>query len=365
MLSKIDKSPFPKYKQVGHIILEYIKKNGMKSGERLPGERVLSKYIGVTPVTVSRGLNELVKSGILERRPGSGTYIVSLSSLVKNNLVNTKRVGVISRYPSDDAYLSGVVRGLSDRLHSKGYDLITIHKDRNGYLSAIKEHNLIGLVLVSPLPEHIQEIEQIRIADIPLVIIGFRYKQFLDISFSCDDEGGGRSAAEYLIKLGHRRIGALGALNHPAFEARVKGFQKGMFLANLPVNPDWILKAHPYEGIGVQECLLPELIDLLESSDRPTAFFAASPYLLLTVYKAAEKVGLSIPDDLSVIGFDEVPYGFYVFPAPTVFLQPFEEIGRAAADGVLAQIQGRKDVKLKYKCPATLIERASCKCVGK
>ncbi len=357
------KDSMPKYRQVGKIILEHIREKGMKCGDKVPGERALSKFIGVSPVTVSRGLGELVKNGVLERRAGSGTYITNLSPSRKTNNIRTKRIGLISRYPSDDAYLSGITRGIAEELHINDFDLITIHRDRNGYLSTIKEHGLAGLVLVSPFPEHIREIEQARITDAPIIIIGFSYRQFLDISFSCDDELGGKSAAEYLIGLGHRRIGALGVLNHPAFEARVRGFQKGMFEAELPVNPEWILKAYPYEGTGVQEGLLVELSELLEAPDCPTAFFAASPYLLLTAYAAAEKMGLSIPNDLSLIGFDEVPNGFYVSTPPTVFLQPFEEIGKSAAEGILAHIRGEKDVKLNHYCKATLVERLSCRSV--
>jgi LacI family xylobiose transport system transcriptional regulator len=142
---------------------------------------------------------------------------------------------------------------------------------------------------------------------------------------------GGLSATRHLVELGHTRIGAIsGPSRIMCSRARVDGYRAALETAGLAVDPELIRQGNFHHDMGYRAGL-----ELLRLSDRPTAIFAGNDLQALGVYEAARELGLRIPEDLSVVGFDDLPLARWVGPPLTTVRQPLTEMAEAAAKLVL------------------------------
>nr|WP_246565010.1 LacI family DNA-binding transcriptional regulator [Streptomyces roseirectus] len=146
---------------------------------------------------------------------------------------------------------------------------------------------------------------------------------------------GGRAATRHLLGLGHRRIAMISGPDHPFCLARTAGYTSALIEAGVPVEPELMAKAQLTREDGRTAAH-----GLLSRPDRPTAIFAANDMQALGVYKAAHELGLRIPDDLSVVGFDDVPAVAWVEPPLTTVHQPLAEMAVAATELALALGRG-------------------------
>jgi LacI family transcriptional regulator len=170
---------------------------------------------------------------------------------------------------------------------------------------------------------------------------------------------GGLAATEHLLKCGHRRIGTI--TGSPAIlcsQARLDGYRAALERAGIPVDPDLIRTGdHHYQYQFAYESALEAASDLLRLPDRPTAIFAASDVLAMGVYEAARRGGLRVPEDLSVVGFDDVPMAQWVSPPLTTLRQPLAEMATLATQTLLnGESTG---IQQRVELATTLIVRAS------
>jgi LacI family transcriptional regulator len=170
---------------------------------------------------------------------------------------------------------------------------------------------------------------------------------------------GGLAATEHLLKCGHRRIGTI--TGSPAIlcsQARLDGYRAALERAGVPVNPDLIRTGdHHYQYQYAYESALEAASDLLRLPDRPTAIFAASDVLAMGVYEAARRGGLRVPEDLSVVGFDDVPMAQWASPPLTTLRQPLAEMATLATRTLLnGESTG---IQQRVELATTLIVRAS------
>jgi DNA-binding LacI/PurR family transcriptional regulator len=166
---------------------------------------------------------------------------------------------------------------------------------------------------------------------------------------------GGRSAARHLIELGHRRIAMIAGPEHVlCFRARLDGYRAAMDAASLAVDPALIVAA----GL-TQEHGRTAAGELLSRPDRPTAIFASNDLQALGVYEAARDAGLRIPNDLSVVGFDDLPIAALTDPPMTTVRQPLIEMAVAATELALALGRGEKPPQVGIEIATTLTVRKS------
>lgn len=162
-----------------------------------------------------------------------------------------------------------------------------------------------------------------------------------DVSFvDGDNVGGSREAVEHLIALGHRRIACLtGAAGLVATRHRVEGYRLAMRGAGLPVHDAWVLDGESTErgGRRAMETLLASGL----SADGPTAVFACNDLMAVGALRAARASGLSVPRDVSIVGFDGIPLAELVEPALSTVKQPIYDLGSSLADVLLAQLNDR------------------------
>ncbi len=169
----------------------------------------------------------------------------------------------------------------------------------------------------------------------PVVLVDLNYAGRADVVTS-DNFAGIRTAFDHLYSLGHRRIGYVGRRDEdPSFFERFTMYKLKMAEANLPVRPDWVYTGHTHIDLtaaGVRR--------ILELKDRPSALIAANDCYALGVIRAAAALGISIPKDLSVVGFDDEDFSSLVTPPLTTIHVPLSEMGRQAVRQLMIPILG-------------------------
>jgi LacI family transcriptional regulator len=171
-----------------------------------------------------------------------------------------------------------------------------------------------------------------------------------------DNFGAATSIMEHLVQLGHRKIGLLcGPPNLRDATERERAFRKTLAAHGLPIVKNWILQGN-YEIRKAFHLAL----ELLAHADRPTAIFAANDPMAFGVIDAARVLNLRVPEDLSVVGFDDVNGAAECVPSLTTAAQPMKQLGQAAATYLLDQLNGKTPPSpVHQKLAAPLVIRAS------
>ena len=223
------------------------------------------------------------------------------------------------------------------------------------WTSTLASHDTDGVILVT---SHVTmpELQQLRDADIPLVVVDPANLPEPDLpSVGATNWAGGLAATEHLISRGHRRIGAIaGPADYLCSRARLDGYRSALDRAGVPYDPALVRNGDfQHEGGFLRGG---ELLDLAE---RPTAIFAGSDQQALGVYEAARQRGLRIPQDLSVVGFDDLPTARWVSPPLTTVRQPLADMGQVAAEMLCNLIDGVPLRSQRIELSTELIVRES------
>jgi LacI family transcriptional regulator len=223
------------------------------------------------------------------------------------------------------------------------------------WTSALASHDTDGVILVTS-ELTMPQLRQVRDEGIPLVVVDPVNLPEADLpSVGATNWAGGLAATEHLLSRGHRRIGAIsGPADYLCSRARVDGYRSALERAGAPFDPALVRHADfQHEGGFLRGG---ELLDLAE---RPTAIFAGSDQQALGVYEAARQRGLRIPQDLSVVGFDDLPAARWVSPPLTTVRQPLAEMGRVAAEMLSSLIEGAPVRSQRVELSTELIVRES------
>ncbi|GHH91877.1 LacI family DNA-binding transcriptional regulator [Streptomyces capillispiralis] len=166
---------------------------------------------------------------------------------------------------------------------------------------------------------------------------------------------GGMTATEHLLALGHERIAVIAGNRHtPSGAARTAGYRSALAAAGVRHRPEYVRHADPGEGAARRR--MRELLDLPEP---PTAVFVCSDRMVSGVYQALAERGLRVPDDLSVVGFDDLPEARWLTPALTTVRQPLSEMAATALHLLLRMMDGHRPESTRTELSTRLVERAS------
>ncbi|GAA1761055.1 LacI family DNA-binding transcriptional regulator [Agromyces humatus] len=205
------------------------------------------------------------------------------------------------------------------------------HAPDPDWIEGVMRRRPVGIVLVfSELAPEYRE--RLRSRAIPVVIVDPAGDPSPDVpSVGSANWSGGLAATRHLIDLGHRRIAAItGPADMMCSLARIDGYRSAMNSAGLPIDPEWI-RFGDFHVTGGRD----RARELLDASDRPTAIFAGSDMQALGVLEAARERGLRVPDDLSVVGYDDIPLARWLTPRLTTVHQPLKRMGEEAASLVI------------------------------
>ncbi|MBU1494323.1 MAG: LacI family transcriptional regulator [Actinobacteria bacterium] len=248
------------------------------------------------------------------------------------------------------------LRGLADAVKDSDFDLVLFDVENpdqrdQRFEMATRSDRAAGLVIVSlAAPDEI--VERLTMASVPVVFLD-RHVEGLP-SVHIDDRAGGRLATEHLLTLGHRRIAFVGDDNSQGFgftssDDRRSGYRLALEAAGLPFDDRYIRV-----GPSSREDAHRLTAALLEMGEPPTAVFAASDLQAFGVVEAARERGLSVPGDLSVMGFDDIDASVYL--GLTTVSQPLFDSGRIAAEMVLSLLAG-EDAPGGIELPVELVVR--------
>jgi LacI family transcriptional regulator len=260
----------------------------------------------------------------------------------------------------DSPWAVEILRGVEEWGAQQG-TAVAVSSVRHGdtrpasWTSTIASHHSDGVILVITKVTEAQ-VGQLRGAGIPLVVIDPANTPPADIpSVGATNWAGGLAATEHLLALGHRRIAAItGPADYLCSLARLDGYRSGLDRAGVAFEPALVRYGDFHHEGGFSRA--GELLDL---QDRPTAIFAGSDQQAFGVYEAARQRGLRIPEDLSVVGFDELPVARWASPPMTTVRQPLAEMGSAAAQMLGELIDGLPLRSSRMELTTELIVRES------
>jgi DNA-binding LacI/PurR family transcriptional regulator len=333
----------------------------MPTPKKSPTIYDVAKLSGVSISTISRVLNAPDKVNT-ETRKRVMDAIDQLGFIPRADararaLPNTGRIGVLTPFFTAPSFVQRF-RGVASALSKANYELVIYPVDSmdhlQGYISSIPlMRNIDGLIIMS-LSINDQDAKRLSNNGMETVLIEYLHRQLNSIQI--DDKHGGQLVAEHLINKGHKSFGFLGDIEPPErfaihpVKSRLTGFKQGLEEAGLSL-PDTYIFSCPY----TQKETWHAAHKLLGLPKPPTAIFAASDMQALSVMKVARELKIKIPNDLAVVGFDDIDVADHV--DLTTIRQHLDESGRLAAEILLARINEHNRPLQHINLPLNLIER--------
>ncbi len=333
----------------------------MTPPKKLPTIYDVAKLSGVSISTISRVLNapDKVNSETHKRVMNAIDQLgfVPRAEARARALQNTDRIGVLTPFFTAPSFVQRL-RGVASALSKANYELVIYPVDSmdhlQGYIASIPlMRNIDGLIIMS-LSLNDQDAHRLSNNHMETVLIEYSHPQLNSIKI--DDQRGGRLVAEHLISKGHKSFGFLGDIEPPErfaihpVKSRLMGFKQGLEEAGLSLPKTYIYSC-PY----IQKETSQAAHKLLGLQKPPTAIFAASDMQALSVMKVARELDIKIPNDLAIVGFDDIDVADHV--DLTTVCQHLDESGRLAAEILLSRIGESKRPLQHINLPLQLIER--------
>jgi LacI family transcriptional regulator len=259
-----------------------------------------------------------------------------------------------------NGYIGEVVRGIDDGLSSSGYDMMLYtthrHADKEAtYLKTLVRGLTDGLLLLVPSDPR-GYLDTLRQEQFPYVVIDHQGFDDFSPTVIAKNYQAALSATTYLIDLGHRRIGFIMGQRHlNSANERFKGYRDALQAHGIAFEPELVV-----DGEFLQSVSYAAADQLLARADRPTAIFASNDLCAFGAMDAARNRGLSIPNDISILGFDDIPQAASVRPALTTVRQPLMEMGRIATRMLLDYIANPQLPRERIFLETELVIRDSC-----
>jgi LacI family repressor for deo operon, udp, cdd, tsx, nupC, and nupG len=256
-----------------------------------------------------------------------------------------------------DYTFASLISGAENEAREQGYFLLSASAADVETFGALLDELVTGrraegLIVINPFAD---DRHTYLPGSFPTVFAGARPREQAANSVALDDEAVARQATDHLLALGHRRLACItGPLAEDCSQDRCRGFCDSLTGAGLEVRAEMFI-----EGTWQAQSGYEGLMAFAAAGEMPTAIFAQNDQMAVGVLRAAADLGLRAPEDLSVIGVDDIPLAAFFAPALTTVRQDFQRIGREAA-GLLVQIIERSDADRRYlRLPGQLIVRNS------
>lgn len=323
---------------------------------------------GVSISTVSRVLNnrDRVHPETRERVLKAIRDLDYQANVLARGLANqqTNTLGLVIPQVND-AFFFQIVRGVEEATASTGYSLLIASQPRPAsehlYLDLFRRSHVDAMVLVA-IDVYEREVQQIVKRGIPIVLVQLNIGKDIP-SFLADNYGGARTLAEHLMEHGYRRLAYITGTNYTSdSQERLRALRDVLAEHDLELPEPYIVVGDYLRGSGYQAML--QLLDLPEP---PEAVFAANDQMAIDAVMAIQARGLRVPQDIAVVGFDDIPMASYISPALTTVHQPVYELGWHAAQRALEMIRiGEAPHTLATPrvllLPTSLVIRRSCGC---
>lgn len=324
----------------------------------------VAKHAGVSTTTVSHVINktrfvaEETKQAVWE---AINALHYSPSAVARSLKVNhTKSIGLLAT-SSEAPYFAEIIESVEKGCYEKGYTLMLCNSYNNlekqkSYLAMLAQKRVDGLlVMCAEYPEELLHVLA-HYRHIPMVVMdwGANNNSFTD-AIQDNAFNGGYMAGRYLIERGHRDIAAItGQLTRNTGGGRLRGLLQALQEVNITPAKHWVVEGdfEPESGYNAMQTLL-------ANAHRPTAVFVGGDVMAMGAICAANEMGLRIPQDISVIGYDNIANARYFSPALTTIHQPKERLGNMALGMLLDRIINKREDSQTIEVYPRLIERLS------
>lgn len=351
-MTTIDKEQAtPVYLQLGRMLREKILSGTFVPGERLPSENELSQKHSISRMTARAALMELNKENLASIVRGKGRFVQEEAGrTLKVPLASKPLTLTVASYPilsnehETKFYFGGLLNGLTEELlhhhaRSKFFTEEEVEHSGESLVSFMSGRGVDGVILNghAKVLMYVKELEE---AGIPVVIMNEAFPD-TDIDYVvCNHRKGTHQLMEYLIQLGHRRIACLSTpMDNLSTKERWAGYREVFHQHGLPIHQELFLRIEDLKNQhAIEEEVVRKLGTLRKSKHWPTAIFAAGGAFVMPALHYLQNEGLTVPQDMSVVAFDEVHIPS-TWPALTHVRQPLEKMARRAVNDLIRKIQ--------------------------
>ncbi|MDH2927071.1 HTH-type transcriptional repressor PurR [Lonepinella koalarum] len=323
----------------------------------------VAKMAGVSTTTVSHVINNTrhvaqeTKQAVMD---AIQQLCYSPSAVARSLKINTtKSIGMIVT-TSESPYFAEIIQAVESHCYRQGYSLFLCNTQNDAekiknHLEMLAKKRVDGILIMCA--EYLQESLDLfnNFRELPMVVMewGIQHSNndiILDNSFN-----GGYLAAQHLIENGHQKIGIIaGELSKTTAQTRFQGFEKAIFDAGLTLNPNWIQEGF-FEPEDGYECMN----KILAQAELPTAVFCCNDVMALGAISAITEKGLRVPDDISIIGYDNIHSSRFYAPPLTTIHQSKARLGERALKLLLDRIHHKNNEKETIELYPELIVRKS------
>ncbi|MFY9176774.1 MAG: LacI family DNA-binding transcriptional regulator [Caldicoprobacterales bacterium] len=327
----------------------------------------IAKKAGVSTATVSRvinGVNHPIKEETRQRILQIAQELNYRPNAIAKSLAGGKSHTIALLIPSiTNDFYTQICEVIEEKLEEKGYHTYLCNTRRNvekesRYVESLIARQVDGVIFsptrVKPQDNQVNldNIDKLRKNGIAVVAFGSQFKGVSQIYINTYK--GAFDATRYLISLGHKRIGFIDGLSAGTRKSRRRGYIKALEESGIGFDP-WLVTAGNLQMEDGYACAY----KLLSLENPPTAILAANNLMAIGVLKAARDKGLNVPGNLSVIGFDDSLLSKVVDPSLTVIKQPLKEIGEAAVNLLMNQLEGNQKHET-IQLETRIVRRQSC-----
>ncbi len=328
----------------------------------------IAQLAGVSKTTVSRVLNN--KPDVNKETREKIEKIISENDFQPNafakavSLQKSHSIGLIIPYEAEyifaNSFYIEVMRGVSTEVNNRGYFLSICYPKDHNYVDMYKQKRVDGYILMSPGSYHTHILESLKEVKAPFISTAqiTDYKEM--ISVDVDNYKGGRMMTEYLVGLGHKKIAYIGKFSVTSSTDRLHGYQDTLMENGIAFD-DTLVKI---SKAGTSHSGYEIMKELLDENEKITAVFAASDVMTGGVIKAIKEAGLRVPEDISVVGFDDIPSSEYADPPLTTIRQPAFEKGAEATKMLIDLIEDGIEPESKILGLELIIRKSTAKARG-
>ncbi|MBC7808932.1 MAG: LacI family DNA-binding transcriptional regulator [Akkermansiaceae bacterium] len=328
--------------------------------------RDVARDCGVSSATVSNVLNNTsrpvharTRARVLEAVKRLNYFPNAMARGLQGQRLNMIGIlfGVIEPEIITNPYAAQIVKGIFSAAADGGYNVVfwtSRWKSAAASAAALRDRRVDGYIVLAPTLDS-DIVGGVASHGIPQVVISSRYVPEGVAYADVDNRAGLRIATEHVIALGHTRIAHIGGdIGQPSVADRRQGFYDAILGANLSVPREYDIDS----WYMVEECK-PHVRALLQLPQRPTAIVTGSDNIAVGILQVAQEMGIAVPGQLSVTGFDDIPPATLVTPQLTTVRQPLTEIGGHATQMLIAQIEEATRPAEKWVAQPKLVVRGS------
>jgi len=336
----------------------------IKPGTQLPKDEALCRLYKVSFITVKRALQDLAREGLLIRIKSKGTFVrpgfvPNSPAIFQTNARERSLRKIITLIVPDieDAFIQGIYKGIETVASRQGY-LVAVQTSSQDVSREIKNIEQLkdgmtdgALIFPNWGRFNANQILELKQTGFPFVLVDRFFRDIKTDMVTVDNIEGAYRAVKHLIDLGHRRIAHVMGTECSSNEDRFEGYLKALSEAGIPYTPALVRKIQPFETEGSIRFEpddiggYTEAIALSRQNPRPTAIFADNDYLALGCLKALKERKIRVPQDVAVVGFDDLKFAAQLEVPLTTVWQPTFEMGKKAAELLLLRIGERKRSK--------------------